>query len=137
MAVSLEARVPFLDHRVAEFAWSVPLHMKVRAGRGKWLSRQVLARYLAPALTDHPKQGFSIPLHDWLRGPLREWAETLLSEKSLTEGGYIRAEPVREAWSRLLSGDTNQRDRIWAVLMFQSWLERWPAQGRPQLNRVA
>lgn len=123
MAVSLEVRGPLLDHRVAEFAWRLPLHQKRRDGVSKWILRQVLERYVPPALVERPKMGFGIPIHEWLRGPLREWAESLLDERRLREDGFFAVRPVRDAWREHLSGRRNDQYRIWAVLMFQAWLD--------------
>jgi asparagine synthase (glutamine-hydrolysing) len=125
MGVSLEARVPVLDHRVVEFATRLPRHLKIRHGQGKWLLRQVLYRYVPPALVERPKMGFAAPIGVWLRGPLREWAEALLAEDRLTREGYLRPEPVRKVWREHLGGDRNAQDMLWNVLMFQTWLERW------------
>lgn len=125
MAFSLEAREPLLDHRIFEFAWRLPISMRFREGRGKWLLRQVLARYVSPELTERPKQGFSLPLGDWLRGPLREWAEELLSEKHLSEDGILDPAAVGTAWKGLLGNEPATDARIWSVLMFQAWRERW------------
>jgi asparagine synthase (glutamine-hydrolysing) len=123
MSVSLEARVPLLDHRVVEFAWSLPLAMKLREGRSKWLLRRVLARHVPEALTDRPKTGFGIPISAWLRGPLREWAENLLDERRLRSEGFLHADLVRTAWREHLSGRFNRQYAVWDVLMFESWLE--------------
>ena len=123
MAVSLEGRVPFLDHRVAAFAASLPLSMRVRDGQGKWLLRQLLFRYVPRELVERPKSGFGIPLDSWLRGPLREWAEELLSETRLRSEGFFDPRPIRAAWDEHLSGRRNQAYQLWDVLMFQSWLE--------------
>ena len=125
MAVSLEARVPILDHRVVEFAARLSLRLKIHQGQGKWLLRQVLYRYVPPALIERPKQGFAAPIGLWLRGPLRGWAEALLAEDRLRSEGYLRPEPVRQIWKEHLAGDRNAQDLLWDVLMFQAWLERW------------
>lgn len=120
MAVALEARVPLLDHRVAEFAWRVPYRQKYREGRGKWLLRAVLYRHVPRELVDRPKMGFSVPVGEWLRGPLRDWAEDLLQAPRLADAGLAPG-PIRERWSDHLSGTRNWDNAIWAVLMLQSW----------------
>jgi asparagine synthase (glutamine-hydrolysing) len=130
MAVSLEARAPLLDHRVVEFAWTLPLAAKVRQGQGKWLLRQLFERYLPSEFALRPKQGFGVPLADWLRGPLREWAETLLDESRLAAEGFLRPEPIRRTWAQHLSGTRNWSAGLWSVLMFQAWQERWLSPGR-------
>lgn len=123
MAVSLETRAPFLDRDVIEFAWSLPMHMKIRNGQGKWLLRQLLDHYLPRKLVERPKMGFSIPLDAWLRGPLRNWAEGLLSEDRLRRDGYLEPAPIRKAWKAHLAGQASYGYRLWSVLMFQAWLE--------------
>lgn len=123
MATSLETRIPFLDHRVVEFAWQVPLSMKIRNGQGKWLLRQVLKRYLPEKMMERPKMGFGVPLDAWLRGPLKEWAHALLEERRLRQEGFFNAEIVQRKWKEHLSQKYNWQYHLWDVLMFQAWLE--------------
>jgi len=123
MAVGLEARVPLLDHRVVEFAWTLPLALKTGGGVAKRTLRNVLYRHVPKALVERPKMGFALPIHDWLRGPLRDWAENLLDEKRLREEGFFAPGPVREKWRQHLSGKRNWQHHLWDVLMFQAWLE--------------
>jgi asparagine synthase (glutamine-hydrolysing) len=123
MAVSLETRVPLLDHRVVEFAWRVPFEYKVRDGQTKWLLRQVLHRHVPRALIERPKMGFGVPIGDWLKGPLRDWAEALLDESRLEREGYLRPAPIRRMWQSHLAGAIGNEHRLWTVLMFQSWLD--------------
>ena len=124
MANSLETRVPFLDHRVLEVAWRMPDSMKIRGSETKWALRQVLYKRVPKHLIERPKTGFAIPVGEWLRGPLREWAESLLSEKKLDAEGYFHSQPIRVIWDQHLSGQYDWTDRIWSILMFQSWLEQ-------------
>jgi len=124
MANSLETRVPFLDHRVAELAWRLPLNMKIRDGKGKWALRQVLYKYIPKELIDRPKAGFAIPIGKWLRGPLREWAEELLNAERIESEGYFYALPILNKWREHLSGKYDHAGSLWSVLMFQSWLEQ-------------
>ena len=123
MGVSLETRVPFLDHRVAELAWRLPLNMKIRGKEGKWALRQVLYKYVPKELIERPKAGFAIPVGQWLRGPLRDWADALLDERRLELEGYLKPAPIREIWSQHLRGRHEWTERLWTVLMFQAWLE--------------
>lgn len=125
MAVALEARVPLADHRVAAFAWSLPFDMKIRNGTSKWLLREVLYRYVPKKLIDRPKMGFGVPLDDWLRGPLKEWAEDLLNPSTLTSQNILNAKIISQAWQEHQSGRQNLGYHLWDILMFQSWHNRW------------
>jgi asparagine synthase (glutamine-hydrolysing) len=125
MATSLEARVPLLDHRLVEFAWRLPMHMKVRDGKGKWILRQVLYKHVPKALVERPKMGFGVPIGEWLRGPLREWAEALLNETKINDQGYLNYGPIKQKWEEHLSGERNWQYQLWNVLMFQAWYEEW------------
>lgn len=123
MGVSLEGRVPFLDHRVVEFAWTLPQSLKLREGVGKWVLRQVLYKHVPKELVERPKMGFGIPIGEWLRGPLREWAEHLLDASKLRQDGYFRADLIRQKWLEHISGVRNWQYHLWDILMFQSWLD--------------
>jgi asparagine synthase (glutamine-hydrolysing) len=123
MAVSLEARVPLLDHRVVAFAWSLPRRMHQRDGQSKWILRQVLYKHVPKSLIERPKMGFGVPIDSWLRGPLREWAESLIDETRLRREGFFQPEPIQKKWREHLSGQTNCSYLLWDILMFQAWLE--------------
>jgi asparagine synthase (glutamine-hydrolysing) len=123
MGVSLETRVPLLDHEVVEFAWRVPLSMKYRDGQGKWLLRQLLYKFVPRSMIERPKSGFDVPIGDWLRGPLRDWAAALLSEKRLSTEGFFEPSLIRQKWEQHLSGRRDWQQLLWTVLMFQAWLE--------------
>ncbi|MFH0787166.1 MAG: asparagine synthase (glutamine-hydrolyzing) [Pseudomonadota bacterium] len=125
MAVALEARVPLLDHRVVEFAWRLPLEYKLHDGKGKWILRRVLDKYVPEKMVERPKMGFGIPIDSWLRGPLKEWAEDLLSENRLKREGFINHEMVRLKWQEHLSGKRNWQYLLWDVLMWEAWLDTW------------
>jgi asparagine synthase (glutamine-hydrolysing) len=125
MAVALEARVPLIDHRVVEFAWRLPQAAKIRGGISKWLLREVLYRHVPKELVERPKMGFAVPLGNWLRGPLRSWAENLLAEQKLREGGYFDPAVVRQVWDDHVGGRRNREYMLWNVLMFEAWRERW------------
>src|SRR5690606_14110799 len=127
MAHSLEVRVPMLDHRVVELAWRMPLGWKIRDGEGKWPLRQLLYRHVPRVLMDRPKKGFSIPLADWLRGPLRDWAEALIEPGRIAREGYLEAAPIQRAWQQHQEGDQDHSSRLWCVLAFQSWLQEQQA----------
>jgi asparagine synthase (glutamine-hydrolysing) len=122
MAVSVEARVPFMDHRLVEFALRLPPEMKVRGETGKYILRQVLHRYVPETLYQRPKMGFHLPLGTWLTGPLREWAEDLLDVESIRRSGLLNPAPIRMKWEEHLSGRRDRVDHLWPVLMLLSWL---------------
>jgi asparagine synthase (glutamine-hydrolysing) len=125
MAVSLEVRAPLLDHRVVEWAWHLPADLRMRGGSSKWLLRQVLYQYVPRELVDRPKAGFGVPIDHWLRGPLKDWAEDLLSERALGADDVLRPEPIRRVWQQHLTGHRNEHTRLWPVLMFQAWRRQW------------
>lgn len=125
MGVSLETRAPFLDHRMFEFAWQLPQSAKVEGVRGKLLLRRLVGRYVPDSLMYRPKQGFGVPIDDWLRGPLRDWAEALLDERRLEKEGWFNPKPIRKVWGEHLSGRRDWQYRLWVILMFQAWQEQW------------
>ncbi len=124
MVNSLEGRMPFLDHRVVDFSWRIPHSYKFREGKGKWILRQILYKYVPKEIVDRPKMGFSIPLDELLRGPLRDWAENLLSEKELNNNGYLNSDVVRSRWREHITGKANWQHHLWDVLMFQQWISK-------------
>lgn len=129
MAVSLEARVPLIDHRVVAFSWQLKPEWKARPGRSKYLLRRVLDRYVPRSLIERPKMGFAVPIDSWLRGPLKDWAENLLDEARLKREGILSQAPIRQKWQEHLSGKRNWQYLLWDVLMFQAWKERWLPNG--------
>ena len=131
MAVSLEARVPLLDHRVVAFAWQLPEDLKIKNGQGKWLLRQLLYKYVPKALVERPKMGFGVPIDAWLRGPLRDWAEDLLDPELMAQAGYLDPKPIRVKWGEHLTGRRNWQHFLWNVLMFESWRRATLAPGQP------
>jgi len=137
MGVSLESRVPLLDHRVIEFAWRLPLTMKVKGNTGKRPLRQLLHKYVPKQLVDRPKQGFGVPIHEWLRGPMRSWAEELLNESRLKDESYFCEKPIRQKWIEHVSGRCNWQAQLWGVLMFQAWLEQHRALISEKVEREA
>jgi asparagine synthase (glutamine-hydrolysing) len=126
MGVSLESRVPILDHRVVEFAWQTPVALKIRNRTGKWILREVLRRYVPDELVDRPKAGFGLPLGTWLRGPLKPWVEGLLAPDRIKSEGYLDERLVHDCWTQHMSGERDLEYKLWAVLMFQAWLEAYP-----------
>ena len=138
MAVSLETRIPLLDHRIIEFAWSLPNSLKQKGNRGKWLLRQVLHRYVPPLLVERPKKGFGVPIATWLRGPLRPWADALLSGTRLRREGFFDDKTVSRKWDEHLAGKRDWGQALWHILMFQAWLEQQATPvARPEEEAVA
>jgi asparagine synthase (glutamine-hydrolysing) len=121
MAVSLETRVPFLDHRVAELAARIPLDLKLRNGKGKHILRELLYRLAPKELFDRPKTGFALPIGEWLKGPLRGWAEDLLDSRRIAQEGWFDPAIVRRRWEGHLTGRRDSTAALWAILMFQAW----------------
>ena len=124
MSVSLETRVPFLNHHVVEFANTLPLSMKIKDGESKWILRQLLYKYVPKDLIERPKMGFGMPIDIWLRGPLRDWAESLIEESRIKKEGFLNYEPIRKKWIEHISGKRNWQYHLWDILMFQAWLEK-------------
>jgi asparagine synthase (glutamine-hydrolysing) len=138
MAVGLEIRSPLLDHRIVELAWSLPLGLRIGPGGGKYVLRALLERYVPRALTERPKQGFNVPVAEWLRGPLRPWAEALLDPQRIDAEGLLDPEVVTRLWHQHLSGWGNRKNVLWSILMFQAWHEAWssPAAGQAEATPV-
>ena len=123
MAASLETRVPMIDHRVFEFAQRLPMHYKVRQGKGKWLLRQLLYRHVPQSMVDRPKKGFSVPLASWLRGPLKDWAAALLDPSRLSQQGLFEPAPILKKWREHQAGAQDWSPHLWSILMTQAWLD--------------
>ncbi|MGO8881774.1 MAG: asparagine synthase (glutamine-hydrolyzing) [Desulfomonilaceae bacterium] len=122
MAVALEARVPFLDHRVVEFASAVPTNMKIRAGSGKWILKEILKKYIPLKLTERPKMGFAVPVGEWLRGPLKNWCQDLLNQNEISDECVLDANIIQRLWKEHLSREWDRSPQLWGILMFRSWL---------------
>lgn len=125
MSVSLESRIPLLDHRIVEFAWNLPITYKIKNGVQKWILRQILYKYVPQQIVERPKMGFGVPIDHWLRGPLREWAEELLDERRLKAEGFFRVHEVRKKWNEHLREEKNWHYYLWSILMFQAWVDHW------------
>jgi len=123
MSLSLETRAPFLDKDLMEFAWTLPLKLKINKGNKKWILKELLHNYVPKGLVDRPKMGFAIPLDKWLRGPLRDWAENQISKTRLIQEGYLDQKQIRSAWTSHLASKSSSANRLWSILMFQAWLE--------------
>lgn len=123
MGISLETRVPFLNHKIIEFAWKIPTSMKIRDGKGKWILRNVLYKYIPKELIERPKMGFGIPLGAWLRGPLKEWVDELLDEKRLKNDNFFNPSPILNKWKEHKEGKRNWQYHLWDIIMFQAWLD--------------
>ena len=123
MATSLETRVPFLDPEIVKLSWRFPLKMKVQGTLGKKILRKVLYKYVPKNLIERPKVGFGLPIGDWLRGPLKDWASDLLSPKRIQQEGYLNQDYINQAWNQHLTGKRDNTYKLWSVLMFQAWLE--------------
>jgi asparagine synthase (glutamine-hydrolysing) len=121
MAASLECRLPFLDPRLVALAWKIPSRLKIRNGQGKWILRKVVHRYVPHTLLDRPKQGFTVPIGAWLHGPLRDWANDLLSETSIRSTGLLSAKQVARLWTSFVNGSNANPNALWSILMLQAW----------------
>ena len=121
MSNSLEVRCPYLDANVVDFSWRIPLNMKIKNQSGKWILKEMLKKFLPETLFNRPKQGFAAPISDWLNGPLKDWSENLLSEKSLNETGFLNTEIIRKKWKDHTSLKKNWDQSLWTILIFQNW----------------
>jgi asparagine synthase (glutamine-hydrolysing) len=125
MAVSLEARVPLLDHRIVEFAWQIPTAVKIYKGQSKWPLRQIMYQYLPQTKIERPKMGFGIPINHWLRGSLKEWVHSLLDPVKIKSDGILNANMIDKRWQEHIAGKRDWHHSLWGVLMFQAWKQRW------------
>ena len=124
MGVSLETRVPFLNHKVVEFAWNMPIEMKIYRGEGKWALRRILEKYIPNQLINRPKMGFGVPIDSWLRGELFNWSKSILNEKIIHNDGFFNYQEINRIWEEHQSGKYNHEHKLWNILMFQMWLHK-------------
>ena len=125
MSVSLETRVPFLDHRVIDFAFTLPLQMKIKAGSGKWILRNLLNKYVPKEFVERPKMGFGLPLDIWMRGLLRDYVDSMLGEQVIKDDEFLNSVSVTKIWQEHLSGKKNHQHVLWNIIMFQAWKKTW------------
>ena len=125
MSNSLETRAPFLDHRIAEFSWQIPNEFKIKNNQTKFLLRETLRDYIPVSMIERPKTGFGIPIGEWLKGPLFEWGESLITKEKISDKGYLNYDEVNKCWQEHQSGQFNWSSRLWTILMFQAWIEKY------------